>query len=572
MSRYFDKVIDIILEGRFVTAKRDNTRTLFANQNVRSPIKQDPGEGLYYFSRADTLRQAQEAIDDGKPFFIAGEPGVSKSVSIKQLAQKQAQKMGRTFAIWNNLPQDKREALVQRTPEADAERKKYYFLMDIRTNLLSKEDATGIPDVMNTLEYTKYRPMMWLLYATLPGTAGMLFFDEMNQGTDDVLKSLMQLFLDRQVGDNKITDDWSIASAGNVGSKFNNTEIPIALRQRARMLGMTVTSKEWTEYAKSVGINDIIIAFVNSGFKRLPDGSESNPYLVQETDLSGKQMEGGASPRSIEEFSKVFTKKYNEFEKHPDFPVLEQLEQSATSIISREWAKDFIAFAKFAGKFDNEKFQEDLDLYVNEPGKYIAKHGLSEQQAQELSTASQIAAEDINKRYFQDSKGRSMMAMIYQVMQELLEAVQEIFTENEGVENIKLTPEQKQTIKEYIEFTKLMEDSGNPEINAILANMSAYDMKPDDDGNMVPVASFSKRVVIVKILQVIQNEFANKLYERLFKKTFNSGVRMVEGKFEGKSEESEESKNSELPLNKEQFNKLMQIKRNIEILDGLKHV
>lgn len=568
MGRYFDKVIDIILEGRFVTAKRDNTRTLFANQNVRSPIKQNPGEGLYYFSRADTLRQAQEAIDDGKPFFIAGEPGVSKSVSIKQLAQKQAQKMGRTFAIWNNLPQDKREALVQRTPEADAERKKYYFLMDIRTNLLSKEDATGIPDVMNTLEYTKYRPMMWLFYATLPGTAGMLFFDEMNQGTDDVLKSLMQLFLDRQVGDNKITDDWAIASAGNVGSKFNNTEIPIALRQRARMLGMTVTSKEWTEYAKSVGINDIIIAFVNSGFKRLPDGSESNPYLVQETDLSGKQMEGGASPRSIEEFSKVFTKKYNEFEKHPDFPVLEQLEQSATSIISREWAKDFIAFAKFAGKFDNEKFQEDLDLYVNEPGKYIAKHGLSEQQAQELSTASQIAAEDINKRYFQDSKGRSMMAMIYQVMQELLEAVQEIFTENEGVENIKLTPEQKQTIKEYIEFTKLMEDSGNPEINAILANMSAYDMQPGDDGDMVPVASFSKRVVIVKILQVIKAEFANELYERLFKKTFNSGVRMVEGKFE----ESEESENSELPLNREQFNKLMQIKRNIEMLDGLKHV
>ena len=71
-----------------------------------------------------------------------------------------------------------------------------------------------------------------------------------------------------------------------------------------------------------------------------------------------------------------------------------------------------------------------------------------------------------------------------------------------------------------------------------------------------------------KILKIIKTEFANELYERLFKKTFNSGVRMVEGKFE----ESEESENSELPLNREQFNKLMQIKRNIEMLDGLKHV
>ncbi len=568
MSRYFDKVIDIILEGRFVTAKRDNTRTLFANQTVHPPIKQDESQGLYYFSRADTLRQAQNAIDDGKPFFIAGEPGVSKSVSIKQLAQKQAQKMGRTYVVWNDLDAHTRETLVQRTSEAEAERKKYYVLMDIRTNLLSKEDATGIPDVMNTLEYTKYRPMIWLHYATFPGTAGMIFFDEMNQGTEDVLKSLMQLFLDRQIGDNRIADGWAIAAAGNVGSKFGNTEIPIALRQRARMLGMTVTSKEWTEYAKNVGIDDLIIAFVNSGFKRLPDGSESNPYLVQETELEGKQMEGGASPRSIEEFSKVYTKIYKKFEESPNFSAIDEIKQAAMSIISKEWADDFIAFAKFAGKFDNEKFQEDLDLYVNEPGKYIAKYGLSEQQAQELSTASRIAAEDINKRYFQDSKGRSMMAMIYQVMQELLEAVQEIFTENEGVENIKLTPEQKQTIKEYIEFTKLMEDSGNPEINAILANMSAYDMQPDGDGNMVPVASFSKRVVIVKILKIIKAEFANELYERLFKKTFNNGVRMVEGRFD----ESEESENSELPLNKEQFNKLMQIKRNIEMLDGLKHV
>lgn len=568
MSRYFDKVIDIILEGRFVTAKRDNTRTLFANQTVHPPIKQDESQGLYYFSRADTLRQAQNAIDDGKPFFIAGEPGVSKSVSIKQLAQKQAQKMGRTYVVWNDLDAHTREALVQRTPEAEAERKKYYVLMDIRTNLLSKEDATGIPDVMNTLEYTKYRPMIWLHYATFPGTAGMIFFDEMNQGTEDVLKSLMQLFLDRQIGDNRIADGWAIAAAGNVGSKFGNTEIPIALRQRARMLGMTVTSKEWTEYAKNVGIDDLIIAFVNSGFKRLSDGSESNPYLVQETDLEGKQMEGGASPRSIEEFSKVYTKIYKKFEENPNFSAIDEIKQAAMSIISKEWADEFIAFAKFAGKFDNEKFQEDLDLYVNEPGKYIAKYGLSEQQAQELSTASQIAAEDINKRYFQDSKGRSMMAMIYQVMQELLEAVQEIFAENEGVENIKLTPEQKQTIKEYIEFTKLMEDSGNPEINAILANMSAYDMKPDENGIQRLVASFPKRVVIVKILNVIQSEFANKLYERLFKKTFNNGVHMVEGKFE----ESEESENSDLPLNKEQFNKLMQIKRNIEMLDGLKHV
>lgn len=565
MSNYFDNLINIILEKRFVTISRDQSKNMFANQTIKPPIKRNDEEGLYYFSRADTLRQAQNAIDAKEPFFIAGEPGVSKSVSIMQLAQKQARKMGRTFAIWNNLPQNKREALVQKTPEAETERKKYYFLMDIRTNLLSKEDATGIPDVMNTLEYTKYRPMMWLHYATLPGTAGMLFFDEMNQGTDDVLKSLMQLFLDRQIGDNKITDDWAIASAGNVGSKFNNTEIPLALRQRARMLGMTVTSKEWTEYARSVGIDKTIIAFVNSGFKKLPDGSESNPYLVQETDLSNKQMEGGASPRSIERFSREYTSIQEQYNKDPNFPAANTAYEAAMAMVSKAWADEFVAFAQFAGRFDYDEFQEDLDLFVNNPGKYLAKYGISKNQTKEITTASQAAADDINKRYFQNNKGRPMMAMIYQVMQEMFDVVQDVISTFDVENQTKLTPVQKQAIKEYIEFTKLMEESGNSEVNAILANMSAYDASTDSEGKPTVVASFNKRATIVKILKAIKSEFANELYERLFKRSINDGIRMVEGKFD----ESEESENSDIPLNKTQFDKLMQIKRNVEYLGNL---
>lgn len=565
MSNYFDNLLNIILEKRFVTISRDQSKNMFANQTIKPLVKRNDEEGLYYFSRADTLRQAQDAIDAKEPFFIAGEPGVSKSVSIKRLAQTQAQKMGRIFAVWNDLPAPKREALVQRTPEAETERKKYYFLMDIRTNLLSKEDATGIPDVMNTLEYTKYRPMIWLHYATFPGTAGMIFFDEMNQGTEDVLKSLMQLFLDRQIGDNKIADGWAIAAAGNVGSKFNNTEIPLALRQRTRMLGMTVTSREWTEYARSVGIDDTIIAFVNSGFKRLPDGSESNPYLVQETDLSNKQMEGGASPRSIEKFSREYTKIQKRFEEDPNFPAANDIYEKALSIVSKEWADEFIAFAQFAGRFNYDEFQKDLDLFVNKPGKYLAKYGISENQAKEITTASQAAADDINKRYFQNSKGRPMMAMIYQVMQEMFDTVQDVISTFDAENQTKLTPVQKQAIKEYIEFTKLMEESGNSEVNAILANMSAYDTSTDSEGKPTVAPSFSKRATIVKILKAIKSEFANELYERLFKRSINDGIRMVEGKFD----ESEESENSDIPLNKAQFNKLMQIKRNVEYLGNL---
>ena len=339
----FNKLYQTIIEARLLTAKkRGNLGINFDDKDKYTPIRYGEG-GIEYFSRADTIQDAMIALDHDEPIFIAGEPGVAKSQTIKQIARDRAAKMGRQFVEWSKLPLKKREQLV--TPEAANERVKYYFMMDIRTNLMSKEDATGIPDIMNKIPYTNYRPQFWLYYCTLENSAGMVFFDEMNQGTPDVLKSLMQFFLDKQIGEHKLNElngQWDITAAGNTESKHRNTTLPNALVQRASFFGMTISTNEWVEYAKSVNIDPNIIAFVVSGLRKNPDGTETNDYLIAPPPAPGKPS---VSPRSIEKFDKSFKTIISD----PSIKAkARRIRRAAASKLGDNWAQDFVVFLEMS--------------------------------------------------------------------------------------------------------------------------------------------------------------------------------------------------------------------------------
>ena len=544
--KFVNKLYQIIVESRFLTAgNKHNNKIDFKNRNY-SPIKY--GEGIDYFSRADTVRDANLALDSGEPIFIAGEPGVSKSVTIMQMAQQRAAKMGRKYIVWAKLPLAERQRLV--TPEATEERANYYFLMDVRTNLMAKEDATGIPDIMNTKPYTDYRPQLWLYYCTLENSAGMVFFDEMNQGTDDVLKSLMQFFLDKRIGEhslNNVNGHWDITAAGNTESSHGNNPLPPALAQRASIFGMTVSSNEWLEYAKSVNIDPAIITFVSSGFRRNADGTEDNKYLVAPP---AGDNQASVSPRSIEKFNNLYKKI---LEDDSIKAKARSIYNTAVSKLGKEWASDFMVFLEMSDKFDFEEYKEDVELFVNNPAKYIAKYGLSKSEIQEAKMDADLAAEHIEKKYFKHGENIQLGIML-QLAQELFEIIgSELMNVNKS--NIKNVPDSaKQAIKQFVEFLKLMDTTNNKEINAILVNMF--------------VGNSSTLELLPKILAILKNDAALQVYYLLFGKTFKSGNRLKEGIFE----DEESPIRSSQVMSPENWKKLMQIKHNVDIISGLEHV
>ena len=495
----FNKLYQTIIEARFLTApnKHINRRLTF-RKNAYAPIKRD--ENIEYMSREDIITATNIALERNRPVFIAGEPGVSKTVTIGTIAKARAQKMGRKFIYWNELPSQYRQQLV--SPEANEERSKVYVLMDVRTNTMAKEDLAGIPDIMNNKPYTDYRPQMWLHYCTLENSAGMVFFDELNQGTPDVLKALMQFFLDKRIGENQLNTKnghWDITSAGNTRSIDSNTEIPPALAQRAAMFAMTVSSREWTEYAKSVNIDPAIITFVNSGFKKNADGTEENPYL---TAAPEGENEPSVSPRSIEEFNGA----YNDI---LDSTVIKdkvrQIYIAAKANLGKTWADDFMTFLELSDKFDFEGYKEDVELFVNNPAKYVAKYGLSKEEKQQAKMEGDLAAQHIEKKYFKHGDN-VQLGIILQLAQELFEIIDNEL-KDVNAKNISNVPDTaKQAIRQFVEFLKLMESTNNKEINAILVNMFVGDS--------------STLQLLPKILSILKSDVALKVYYTLFGKTF----------------------------------------------------
>ena len=552
----FNKLYQTIIEARFLTIDKPKHQRLTFKNFHRSPAK--VWENVRYYSREKIIPAMYRTLSMGRPIFVAGEPGVAKSHTIRQLAQRRAEEMGRKCVVWARLPLAEREYLV--TPEAAEERAKYYFLMDVRANLMAKEDATGIPDMFKKAPYTNYRPQFWLYYCTLENSAGMVFFDEITQGADEVLKALMQFFLDRQIGEHALNDVngfWDITSAGNTRSEDRNYDIPPALLQRATPFGMTITTEEWVNYARSINISDENISFVAAGYKLNPDGTEENKRL---TTYKVIPNQNSPSPRSLEAFSNVY-KQILDDENMPVDEKEDEIKQHAEGLLGYEWSDQFMVYLEMSHKLDFKKYTEDTNLFFDDPDKYVSKYKLTDNQKNEIKKSAEVAADHIETKYFKHDE-KIQLGIVLQLARELFEIVSTDLLSlsfNKVSKQEQLIPDTtKQSIKQFLAFIRLMEITNHTEINAILAGMFMTDKNKADD-------VLAKLFVIICIV----DEF--KSFKNKFKEIFKIGNRMQEGRYGVEDEDEESSTNSQSIMSADNWKKLMQIKHKVDIIYGLQN-
>lgn len=117
-------------------------------------------------------------IETGENVMIWGPPGVGKSQMIKQALDRHA------------LP-----------------------MIDYRGTTIDSLDVRGLPFEKDGRLH--YAPPSSLPYADRDGAKGGLFLDELAASDPAVQKALLQLTLDRCIGDYRLPDDWVIIAAGN---------------------------------------------------------------------------------------------------------------------------------------------------------------------------------------------------------------------------------------------------------------------------------------------------------------------------------------------------------------------
>ena len=162
--------------------------------------------------KASKIRSALSALIDSKiPSFLWGPSGIGKSSIVKQIAVD----------------------------------KKVQFI-DLNLSLM---DSTDLKDKHSSL---------------LPKDGeGILFLNGINASSTEVQAYSYKLIFEREVGEYKLPDGWTVVAAGKRGTDEGSVyKMPTSLANRFVHLDMEVDVNDWKDWAFHSGIDERIIAYI----------------------------------------------------------------------------------------------------------------------------------------------------------------------------------------------------------------------------------------------------------------------------------------------------------------------
>lgn len=195
------------------------------------------GAGLDVLTPAQTARAIRRAISVRRALFIWGAPGIAKSSVVYQVAD----------SLYG------RDSQGEPLPRAA-------FFIDLRGSLIDPVDLRGLP-----VADIERRLTRWLTPEFLPTSGrGILFLDELNRAPIMVQNALLQLALDRRIGDYVLPDGWYVVAAGNRVSDGGAgvQRLDLALAKRFIPVVMAPDLSEFLTWGNENGIHPIVLAFL----------------------------------------------------------------------------------------------------------------------------------------------------------------------------------------------------------------------------------------------------------------------------------------------------------------------
>jgi hypothetical protein len=128
---------------------------------------------------------------------------------------------------------------------------------DIRLSQCDVGDIKGLP--YRDGETMKFAKPEW--WPRNPESKGILFFDELNRASKDVLQAVFEICLDRTLDGDKLPDGWKIVSAVNSHSDYDVMELDPALQDRWFHIDFSPSAKEWLDWADGK-VNPAIVQFI----------------------------------------------------------------------------------------------------------------------------------------------------------------------------------------------------------------------------------------------------------------------------------------------------------------------
>lgn len=130
--------------------------------------------------------------------------------------------------------------------------------IDVRASQLDPVDLRGVPAVIDGRT-------MWAPPIFLPedGSPTCLFLDEIGQAPPSTQGALLQLLLDRQLGEYELPENcFVVAATNNVTDRAGVHEMISPAKSRVIHIDVDVDTEDWVAWAAANGIDHKVIAFI----------------------------------------------------------------------------------------------------------------------------------------------------------------------------------------------------------------------------------------------------------------------------------------------------------------------
>lgn len=182
---------------------------------------------------------------------------------------------------------------------AKAEDIKDFIVIDRRLSQMSEGDMIGLPSTDG--EVTRFNPPDW--YKQACKVPCVLFLDELNRATPEVMQAAFQIVLDRELNGWRLHPQTRVFSAINNSAAYTVNEVDPALLDRFWVVDIEPTSEEWLSWArgfddeaKEPRVDETVTDFIAQSTKFLFTPKNFEPGTVH------------VSPRSWERLSNALRK------------------------------------------------------------------------------------------------------------------------------------------------------------------------------------------------------------------------------------------------------------------------
>lgn len=167
-------------------------------------------------------------------------------------------------------------------------------LIDKRLSQMSEGDMIGLPKLDD--DVTRFCHPDWYVQACEAPV--VLFLDELNRATGEVMNAGFQIVLDRELNGMKLHEGTRVYAAVNTGGNYQVNDIDPALLDRFWVVDLHPTTEDWLEWAKGPGgIHPYLVSFV-----------QSNPNALRPGSAKSRSGDKDSSPRSMERLDRAFRK------------------------------------------------------------------------------------------------------------------------------------------------------------------------------------------------------------------------------------------------------------------------